>query len=538
MEPVYSAILGVPAEKIRIHADDVGGAFGVRSSVFNEYIALMIAAQKLGKPVKWLGSRFESIVSDYHGRGNRLTGELALDADGHFLGLRYSWLCDMGAYLSQSGPLISSINPSTHGINAYRISAFYGRNRLALTNTTPTSAYRGAGRPNVSYCMERLVDEAAVLLGIDRIELRRRNVIPKEAYPYKTPVGSTYDSGDFPGQLSEAAQLTKWASFEERRTQARRRGRLRGIGCAAFCEPSGSGQTPRSEAAILFDEQGNAVLHTLGGPSGQGHETVFPEIVSGVFGMPAERIRLRSSDPAGPALTGGGTVGSRSMLTHGAALFATAHTVVKKGMDLAAKDLEVSPADLEFTEGAYRVKGTDLAVSLEALAKKHGKQLDTVDGVPTPTAFPGGVHIAEVEIDPETGAIEVLDYVGVDDCGRVLNHTLLEAQLHGGIMQGIGQVLAEHCQYDESGQLLTGSFMDYAMPRAEWAPEPRLFDRSVPSPTNPLGVKGVGEAGTVGAIPTIANAVLDALRPVGVRQLDFPFTPARVWQAIAKAARA
>ena len=537
MLPHFTAVTGVPADKIRIHARDVGGGFGVRGQAYTEYCALMYAAKRLGKPVQWVGSRFESIVSDHHGRAARLEGALALDPQGRFLALKIQWIVNSGAYLSQPGPLINTANPASHAINTYRIPALYGRHRLVLTNTTSTTAYRGAGRPNVTYLAERLVDEAAREMGIDRIELRRRNLIAREAYPYKTPVGSVYDSGDPPGQLAKAVEFSQWNSFEERKAEANKRGKLRGIGCGMFVEPAGSGMAPREEASIRFGESGQATLHVLSGPSGQGHETIFPEIVAEILGMSAEKITLKPSDPHGPALMGGGTVGSRSMMAHGGALAATAKEVVKKGLDLAAKALEASATDIEFEDGKYRVKGTDLCVSFEGIARRYGSALDTKDGIPTPTGFPGGAHVAEVEIDPETGEIEVASYVAVDDCGRVLNHALLEGQLHGGIAQGIGQVLLEHCVYDANGQLLTGSFMDYAMPGPQMLTELQLYDHSVPSPTNPLGVKGAGEAGTTGAVPTLANAVIDALRPLGIHHLDFPYSPARIWQAIERAKR-
>jgi carbon-monoxide dehydrogenase large subunit len=535
MLPNFAAITGVPAGRIRLHALDVGGGFGIRSQAYPEYCALMHAAKALGKPVKWVGSRFETIVSDHHGRAALLHGELALDRKGRFTGLRVRWICNMGAYLSQAGPLINTVNPASHAINAYRIPALYGRHELVLTNTTSQTAYRGAGRPNVSYLVERLVDEAARELGIERAELRRRNLIPREAFPYKTPVGSAYDSGDPPGELEKAVRFSGWSSFEERREAARARGRLRGIGLAMFVEPSGGGASPHEQAAIRFGESGDATLHVLSGPSGQGHETMFAAIVAEVFGIEENRLAVKASDPRGPALMGGGTVGSRSMMSHGGALFATAREVVKKGLDLAAKDLEVSPADLEFRDGKYSVKGTDLSLSFSDIVRRHKGALDTQGGIPTPVAFPGGAHVAEVEIDPDTGVVEVVNYVAVDDAGRVLNHTLVEGQLHGGIVQGLGQALAEHCVYDAAGQLLTGSFMDYAMPRADMLPRVVLHDHSVPSPSNPLGVKGAGEAGTTGALPAVANAVIDALRPLGIRHLDFPYSPARVWHAIAKA---
>ena len=532
MRPNITAITGVPAEKVRIHARDVGGGFGVRSQAYSEYCALMLAAQRLGRPVKWVGSRFETIVSDHHGRAAKLQGELALDRDGRFLGLRMRWVVNAGAYLSQPGPLINTRNPASHAINVYRIPALYGRHILALTNTTSTTAYRGAGRPNVSYLVERLVDEAAREMNIDRAEIRRRNFIPRDAFPYKTPVGSTYDSGDPAGELALALEKSDWKGFEARRKM------LRGIGCAVFCEPSGAGAAPKEEAEIRFGASGEATLHVLSGPSGQGHETVLPEVVGRLLGFDASRIELKASDPSGPALIGAGTIGSRSMMSHGGALAATAQEVIKKGIELAARALEVSAADVEFRDGRYRVRGTDLSIAFEEVARRYGSQLDARGSIPTPTAFPGGAHVAEVQIDAETGHIDVLRYVAVDDSGRVLNHALLDGQLHGGILQGLGQVLAEQCVYDEaSGQLLTGSFMDYAMPRTDMVPAMELYDHSVPSPTNPLGVKGAGEAGTTGALPAVANAVIDALRPLGINHVDFPFTPARVWAAIQNARR-
>jgi carbon-monoxide dehydrogenase large subunit len=532
MLPNLAAITGTPVERIRLHARDVGGGFGIRSQAYPEYCALMHAAKALHRPVKWVGSRFETIVSDHHGRAAQLTGELALDRDGRFVALRLDWICNSGAYLSQAGPVINTINPSTHSINVYRIAALHGRHRLVLTNTTPITAYRGAGRPNVSYLVERLVDEAARETGIDRVELRRRNFIPKEAFPYKTPVGSTYDSGDPAGYLDDALRFSNWHDFPSRKDLSRRKNKLRGIGCAVFVEPSGGSSHGEEQAAIKFGESGNPSLFVLSGPSGQGHETVFADLVAREFGVSPESISVRPSDPEGPKLSGGGTVGSRSTMAHGSALVATARAVVKKGLDFAAKELEAAASDLEFADGKYRVKGTDVSISFREIARRYKSELDTLHGIAAPLAFPGGAHVAEVEVDPETGVVEIVDYVAVDDCGRVINETLLHGQIFGGIVQGIGQVLLEHCVYDESGQLLTGSFMDYAMPKPEILRGARLYEHNVPSPTNLLGAKGAGEAGTTGAIPALANAVIDALRPLGIDHLDFPYSPARVWRAI------
>jgi carbon-monoxide dehydrogenase large subunit len=536
-----AGVTGIPADRFRVHAQDVGGAFGIRSDAYVEYCAAMLAAKTLGRPVKWVSSRAETFVSDYHGRAARLSGELALDRDGRFLAIRFDWIVNSGAYLSQPGPLINTLTTTAHVSNAYRIPALYGRHRLALTNTTPTSAYRGAGRPNVSYLVERLVEKAARETGIDRVDLRRRNLIPKEAFPYQTPIAAfVYDSGDPPGLLELAVRHSRWSTFEARRARAARRGKLRGIGCAIFIEPSGGGASPREQAAIRFDASGKARVYALAGPSGQGHETVFPEIVAQVLGMDARNITLRASDPLGPALAGEGTISSRSMISHGGAMVHAAREVIRKGLALAAAELKARAEDVMFEGGRYRVRGGRASIGIEELAAGHAGEsphpLDALGEIQLTRTFPGGAHVAEVEIDPDTGVIRVERYVAVDDCGRVLNHVLLEGQIHGGIVQGLGQVLGEHCIYDRvSGQLLTGSFMDYTMPRAPVLREARLYDHSVPSPRNPLGAKGGGEAGTTGAVPAAANAVLDALSPLGIDRLDLPYTPARIWHAISTA---
>jgi carbon-monoxide dehydrogenase large subunit len=535
-----SGIFGVPPDRFRVHARDMGGGFGIRSEAYVEYAAALQAAKALGRPVKWVSTRSETFLSDYHGRAATMAGELALDRDGRFLGIRFGWTVNSGAYLSQPGPLINTLTPATHAVNAYGIPAFYGRHKLVFTNTTPTTAYRGAARPNVSYLVERLVEEAARETGIDRIELRRRNLIPREAFPYKS--GSIdYDSGDPPGLLARALKHAQWKSFESRRAQSRKRGRLRGIGCACFIEPAGAGAVPKEQVAIVFGRSGEAVIHAVAGPSGQGHETVLPDIVGGILGMDPERITLRTDDPAAPALIGAGTIGSRSMMAHGGGAAAAAREVLGKGVALAALELGVPESDVRFERGAYRVKGRKDTIGIEALARRHAGRsphpLDAIGEIPAPRSAPGGAHVAEVEVDPETGVTRVLRYTAVDDCGRVLNHVLLEGQLHGGIIQGLGQVLGEHCQYDDSGQLLTGSFMDYVMPRAGIAPNIRLYDYSFPSPGNPLGVKGAGEAGTTGALPALSLAVIDALRPLGIHHLDLPYTPARLWHAISAASQ-
>ncbi|MGZ5897432.1 MAG: xanthine dehydrogenase family protein molybdopterin-binding subunit [Xanthobacteraceae bacterium] len=529
-----SFVTGVPPEKIRVHALDVGGAFGVRNEAYPEFIALFHAAKFAGRPVKWVGTRTESMLSDHHGRGAFLTGTLALDEKGNFTAIRAQWLVNVGAYASNAGPFINTAAaPTGMSASAYKTPAISGTNLLAFTNTTPTTAYRGAGRPNVSYMIERLIDEAARVTEIDRITLRRRNLISKNAFPYKTPVGATYDSGDPKALLDIALKESDWANFARRRREAKKRGKLRGIGCATFIEPSGG--AGQEEVAIRFDA-GDINLYAVCGPSGQGHETVFPEVVASVFGIPSDNIKLRYSDPDGPTLVGTGSFGSRSLLAHGSALNLGAKEVVRKGLELAAREMEVSPADVSFTDGKYRVTGTDVAVGFEDIVKKFAgtpdHPLNTTIKVNIAATWPGGAHIAEVEIDPLTGVLDIISYTAADDCGRVMNHKIVEGQLIGGIMQAVGQIKGEQNVYDRSGQMLSATFMDYFMPRADDLFSLAMFDHPSPSPNNPLGVKGAGEAGTTGCVPAIANAVIDALSPLGIHHLDTPFTPERVWGAI------
>jgi carbon-monoxide dehydrogenase large subunit len=541
MQGGLSAVTGVPVSRIRAHAYDVGGGFGIRGGAYSEYPALMLAAKIVGRPVKWVGTRSETIASDYHARAARMSGELAVDRDGNFLAVRYRWLADLGAYPTPVAPFINTLAATSQATNVYRIPAVYGLHRLVVTNTTPTTAYRGATRPNVSYITERLVDEAARITGIDPFEIRRRNLLAKEAFPYKTPLGAQFDSGDPPGLLAKLHAAADLEGFATRREAAKRKGKLLGLGCAMFIEPSGGGG-PKEEVAIKFGSNGDASLYSQSGPSGQGSETAFPEIVAEVFGIAADSVTLRVGDPDGPVLIGMGSIGSRSLMSHGSALLVAAREVVKKGMELAAKDLEVSSSDLVFEDGTYRVAGTDVSIGFTDLARKYANgpdhPLDTQSSIPSPMAFPSGAHLCEVEIDPETGTLELLRYVAVDDCGNLINPMLVRGQVHGGIMQGIGQAIGEHCVYDrETGQLLTGSFMDYFMPHADHLPALTLHDHPMPSPNNPLGAKGAGEAGTTGAVPTVANAVMDALRPLGIHHLDMPYSPHRIWQAI-RAARA
>jgi len=534
-----SIFTGHPVEKVRHHMGDVGGSFGIRSAPYPEYAAIMLAAKKLCRPIRWTASRTESFLADYHGRAVRLTGELAMNEAGEFLAIRLNVVCDLGAYHSPPGALINVLNPMLTGTGCYRIPAVYGLNRLAFTNTSPIAAYRGAGRPDINYMVERLVDQAATDIGMDRVEIRRKNLIPDDAYPYQTPT-TVYDSGNYVSMLEEAVSISDWKGFERRRKEATSRGKLRGIGMGIFIEPSGGGQMPE-ETEIRFEPDGTITLYTLSGSAGQGHETVLPRLVAKELGIDENLITLRANSVKAPhRLKGAGTMGSRTMASHGASLTITSREVVKKGLKLAAEALEASENDIEFDHGHYKVAGTNVAISLMELAARNvtteGNALDTLASIQPERNFPGGVHVAEVEIDPGTGETKVISYIGVDDAGRVLNHTLLEGQMHGGLAQGAGQVFGEQIVYDgDSGQLLTATFMDYFMPRADFMPTPRFIDLPIPSPTNVLGVKGGGEAGTTGALPTLMNAIVDALRQAGVKEFDMPATPYRIWKALKSA---
>jgi carbon-monoxide dehydrogenase large subunit len=539
LKAAFSAIVGIGPEKFRVRSADVGGGFGVRNEPYPEFVALMLAAKRVGKPIKWTGTRAETISGDHHGRGADLIGELALDSRGRFLALRVEWIVNLGAFCSGAGPLINTIAaPTSSAISLYNVKAMHGRHRLIFTNTTPTTAYRGAGRPNVSYLWERLVETAADATGIDTVTLRRRNMLRKDAFPHKTPTGSTYDSGDPARLLDTALAAADWKGFNARRKAAKKNGKLRGLGLALFMEPSGG--MGKEQVEIRVASEGRLFMYSNAGPSGQGHETVFPALVADVLGFPEDRIELRYNDVAAPRMVGVGSFGSRSLISHGAALSAAAKEIVEKGRKLAADKFEVALADVTFDKGNYRVAGTDLAVTIKALIENRAggaaHPLDTNTTIDLATAFPSGAHVAEVEIDPVTGESRIVNYVAADDCGVIYNHTLVEGQLHGGLMQGIGQVFGEHVVYDpDTGQLLSGTFMDYFMPRADDLPPIALIDCGVPSPANALGAKGAGEAGATGAVPALANAVLDALKPANVRRLEMPYTPYRIWQAIRQA---
>jgi carbon-monoxide dehydrogenase large subunit len=530
-------VTGLDKGRIVLVAQDVGGSFGVRGAAYPEYFVLMLAAKTLGCPVKWVATRSETFVSDFHGRAISLTGELALDADGRMLAIRFDDRADLGAYPAAFGAFIATRNISVTAGGVYRIPAIYVRSRLAFTNTVPVSAYRGAGRPDIAYAIERLVDYAAHEHGFDPIALRRRNFVPPSAMPYKTPNAGTYDSGDFEAVMDDALRRADWKGFPARRAAARRAGKLRGIGIATYLEAGGGGAAPKDQVSVTFDRKGGMTLVAVTQSSGQGHETIYPQIVAETLGIDESNIRFDPQTTTAD-LVGNGTGGSRGVLGTGSAFRMLAEKLIEIARPLAARALGVAEGELTYAKGKFRAGRRSIGF-IELARKLAGPTphpLDTVAEGVFGMSYPNGCHIAEVEIDPETGAAKIVRYTAVDDLGNVINPMLVEGQVHGGVMQGAGQVFGEHAIYDpDSGQLLTGSFMDYVMPRAGWLGRIEVHDHPVPTPTNALGAKGVGESGCSGSLPALVNATIDALRPLGVRHLDMPFTPAKIWHAIRQA---
>ena len=534
MRGQLSAVLGVPPEKVRVVAEEVGGGFGVRFNAYPEYGALLYAAKKLGRPVKWVGTRSEVFLGDEQARDIHHSGELALDKEGRILGMRFDYLSNMGAYVVFTGAVVNTLGLVNVNCGVYDVQAVHVRGRLVLTNTIPTAAYRGAGRPVASYSLERLVDEAARELGMDPAEFRRRNMIPAAKMPYKLVGGFEYDSGDFEAVMNKALSASEWKSFEERRKKSKTKGRLRGRGMATYIEMTAPGGfAPHDQALINWEKDGTITLRTASHNHGQGHETTFAQIVSAVLGIPVDRIRLRTSEPD-YNLVANPTGGSRTLHGLGSAMHWAAQEIVKNGVSLAAEHLESAVQDIEFEAGDYRIKGTDRKVRIDELARTYPGKLDLdFTGRPKVGAtFPNGCHIAEVEIDPETGECEIVSYIACDDVGTIINHQIVEGQMQGGVTQGAGHIFLEQGVYDSSGQLLTGSFMDYAMPRAGLVGGLPVTDHAVPTPTNPLGAKGVGEGGVTGSMPALMNAVMDALRSAGVQHFDMPASPRRLWQAL------
>jgi carbon-monoxide dehydrogenase large subunit len=537
-------VLGIMSwekSRLRVVTEDVGGAFGLKTGAYPEYLACMVGARLTGRPVHWMSTRSEAFLSDNQGRDTFTEAELALDAKGRFLALRVRHLASMGAYIGSVGANIQTLNftrcfPAMYDIKHLDVSV-----RCIFTNTTPTAPYRGAGRPEANYVLERVVEEAARLSGIDAIKLRRRNLIKPAAMPYRTAIGTTFDSGEFEAVLDKALALADIDGFKKRRREAGQRGKYRGLGVSCMLEHAGG--APLEGAAVAFTGAAGNQSMVLGlnvQSTGQGHASVFPRLAAEKLGIPADKIHHQHGDSA-QEIPGFASVASRSAMVAGSAILTTLDAMLAKGKTIAATVLEAAEGDIVYGAGEFRVVGTDRRVSLFELADRAAamkakgeitESLDTKGKVETPNTFPNGCHIAEVEVDPETGAVTVVSYAAVDDCGNVLDHMIVEGQLHGALAMGLGQALLETAVYDaDGGQLITGSFMDYAIPRATDMPAIKDALHPVPATTNPLGVKGAGEAATTAAIAAIMNAIADAVPGGGADRLAMPATPEKVWAA-------
>ena len=535
------SIFDVPLEKMHVVTNDVGGGFGMKTQAYPEHVACLFAAKAVGRPVKWQGSRSEAFLADNQARDGVINGELAFDENGRILGMRVDMIAAMGGYLSSHGPAAATRNVCNCLTGCYDNPALHFRVRCVLTNNVPIGPYRGAGRPEAAYTLERLMDHAAREMGIDRIELRRRNFIDPAAMPYTTSISQTYDSGEFEAEMDKALELADWDGFPARRAESEKRGKLRGVGMACFVETAGG--YLEEGAKIEFTDDGGVEAVLASQSNGQGHVTSFAQVVADLLDVPFETVRIVEGDSDNVPAAGFASVASRSAALASAAISVTIDAVLEKGRKLAGHVLEASEADIEYAGGAFRVAGTDREVGIFELAarvKTLGNlpqdlpnSLDSEEKFTSPEqTYPNGCHVCEVEIDPDTGVVEVVGYTAVDDCGTVINPMIVHGQVHGGVAQGLGQVLGEHAVYDDDGQLLAGSFMDYMMPRADDMPSMKLGFHSVPCTTNPIGAKGAGEAGTTGALPAGMNAILDALSAHGITEMDMPATASKIWAAL------
>lgn len=537
-------VFGLDPSSMRVITPDVGGGFGMKLFLYPEHVLTTYASRKLGKPVRWVSERSEAFLSDSQGRDNITEAELAIDGGGKFLALRTKTLAGMGAYLSNFAPYIPTMAGSGVLASVYGFKTVYANVLGVFTNTVPVDAYRGAGRPEANYVVERIIDAAARELKIDRIELRRRNMVQPEAMPYTSAMGRTYDSGNFPLVMNTALAHTDWAGVAARKADAAKRGKKRGIGMAYYLEATGGDDTERAE--IRFADDGYVDVYVGTQSTGQGHETAYIQLTVDRLGVDGDKVRVKQGD-TNDMPTGGGTGGARSLYSEGQAIVLTAATVIEKGRRAASEALEAAMADIVFEAGRFQVIGTDRGIDIITLAlgqrakAAKGEDVTTLDAAEVAQinhhTFPNGCHIAEIEIDPETGRIEVVRYSVTDDVGKAVNPMIVAGQVHGGVAQGLGQALLERTAYDgASGQLLAGSLMDYTIPRADDLPNIDVELVEVPCLTNGLGVKGAGEAGAVGSPPALINAILDALADDGVTQIDMPATPEVVWRALAKAA--
>jgi carbon-monoxide dehydrogenase large subunit len=532
-------LLKVPNEKVRLLTANVGGSFGMKNINYPEYICILHAAKALGRPVKWTDERSTSFLSDSHGRAQQIHCELALDRGGRFLAVKVSGYGNLGAYITGVAPSPLSLNVGKNLASVYRTPLMSIDIKTVLTNTTLMGAYRGAGRPEANYFMERLIDRAADEMGIDRLTLRKRNFIKPAQMPFAASSGVTYDSGDFHGVFNKALEMSDHAGFARRKKDSRKRGLLRGIAIGSYLEVTAP---PGVELGkIVFEDDGSVRLITGTLDYGQGHATPFAQVLCAELGVPFGSVKLEQGD-SDIVHTGNGTGGSRSITASGMAIVEASKLIIEKGKRAAAHLMEAAEGDIEFDHGRFTIAGTDRSIDIIELARRmrEGKM---PEGVPSsldvdhttesvPSTFPNGCHVAEVEIDPETGTVQIVRYTGVNDFGTIVNPMLVAGQLHGGVAQGIGQALMECVSYDSNGQPVTGSFMDYAMPRAGDIPLMAVGDHPVPAKSNPLGTKGCGEAGCAGSLSTVVNAVIDALSEFGVAHIDMPLTPERVWRAI------
>jgi carbon-monoxide dehydrogenase large subunit len=537
-------IFKIPREKMRVISPDVGGAFGMKNFLFNEPILCLLAAKTWGKPVKWTADRTESFLNDAHGRDQLNHAELAVDKDGIFLGLRVSSYGNVGAYVSAFGAMIPTMAGCGMLTGAYRTPAAHVDVKVMVTNTTPTDAYRGAGRPESAYVMERLVDKASRELGIPAAELRRKNFIRHDEFPFKTALGHKYDSGRYAELMDAGLRRADAAGFEARRAQSKSQGKLRGLGVCYYVEAcaGGAGEQPH----LTFGKDGSLTIIIGTQDNGQGHRTAYAQIAADAFNIPIDRIIVKQGD-TDEVPTGQGTGGSRSVPVGGSAVKHTILKMIEHGKGVAANLLEAAAVDVEFDNGAFKITGTDRKVALADVIKASYDDALRPDGQkpglyaaenynPTGATYPNGCHVSEIEIDPDTGVVEFLNYTIQDDLGYALNPLMMESQILGGAVQGLGQCLYELADFDrDTGQLLTASFMDYTMPRADNTPHFKFAYTEVPTPNNALGIKGAGEAGTIGATPSVANAVIDALAPLGITHIDMPMTPLKIWQAISAA---
>ena len=545
MKNLLRDILAAPADKVRVLTGNVGGSFGMKATVYPEYVAILHGAEILGRPVKWTDDRSGSFVSDHHGRDYDMTVEVGFDKDGLITALRLTGYGNLGAYCANFGPLLPTVNVTKNIISMYRTPLLEVATQCVFSNTTLVSAYRGAGRPEGALSIERSMDIAAVELGIDKFELRRRNFIKAKEMPHATPAGTTYDSGDFPGLFKQALEQGDAKGFAKRKRESKKAGKLRGLGVACYVETTAA--MTQEQGGIRFNDDGTVTIVTGTLDYGQGHASPFAQVLNEKLGIPFDKIKLMQGD-SDQLVHGGGTGGSRSAMLSGTAIVQASDKVIENGKKLAAHVLEASSGDIEFKNGTFTIAGTDRAVNIMALAEKL-RTITLPDDMPKTLdithvteaiagTYPNGVHVVEVEIDPDTGLTRVVKYNAVNDFGTVINPLMVEGQVQGGAVQGLGQVLLEGVVYDAAGQLVTGSFQDYAMPRAHDAPMIHVANRPVPTKTNPLGAKGCGEAGTSGGLPAVANAVIDALSDYGIKHLEMPMTASRIWEAIeaAKAA--